>query len=75
VHAFCGRRPGDAWPLLPPIVPSKPAFDAGLRDAHRDCAYLLFLTFLADLGAALFHGLIRRDGVFSSMLGTQTSKA
>jgi cytochrome b561 len=29
--------------------------------------WLLFLTFLAHLGAALYHGLIRRDGVLSSM--------
>jgi cytochrome b561 len=28
---------------------------------------LLFVTFLAHFAAALFHGLIRRDGVFSSM--------
>ena len=30
---------------------------------------LLFLTFLAHLAAALYHGLIRRDGVLSSMTG------
>jgi len=28
---------------------------------------LLFATFLAHLGAALFRGLVRRDGVFESM--------
>jgi cytochrome b561 len=27
----------------------------------------LFAAFLAHLGAALIHGLIRRDGVFESM--------
>jgi cytochrome b561 len=29
---------------------------------------LLFLTFIAHMGAALYHGLIRRDGVLSSMV-------
>lgn len=32
-------------------------------------AMLLFLTFLAHMATALFHGLIRRDGVLSGMLG------
>ncbi len=29
---------------------------------------LLFATILGHLGAALFHGLIYRDGVFTSMM-------
>ena len=33
----------------------------------RALILLLFATFLAHFGAALFHGLIRRDGVFESM--------
>ncbi|RAF08979.1 cytochrome b, partial [Burkholderia multivorans] len=32
-------------------------------------AYLFFLTFLAHFGAALYHGLIRRDGVLRAMVG------
>jgi cytochrome b561 len=40
---------------------------AWLRDLHTVLAYLLFATFLAHFGAALYHGLIRRDGVFGSM--------
>jgi len=38
-----------------------------LRDLHTDLAYLFFAIFLAHFGAALFHGLIRRDGVLESM--------
>lgn len=38
-----------------------------LRDLHTDLAYLFFATFLVHFGAALFHGLIRRDGVLESM--------
>jgi cytochrome b561 len=40
---------------------------AWLRDLHTDLAYLFFATFLAHFGAALVHGLIRRDGVLASM--------
>jgi hypothetical protein len=52
---------------LPPILPQNPALYASLRQLHTDFAYLLFAVFLAHLGAALLHGLIRRDGVFESM--------
>jgi cytochrome b561 len=52
---------------LPPILPRDPALYAMLRQLHTDCGYLLFGVFLAHLGAALLHGLIRRDGVFESM--------
>jgi cytochrome b561 len=55
---------------LPPIFPVNAAAFAMLRHAHAWLAMLLFLTFLAHLGAALYHGLIRRDGVLSSMVGT-----
>jgi cytochrome b561 len=52
---------------LPPIAPHDAGLYALLRDAHIWLAYLLFLTVLLHLGAALFHALIRRDGVFASM--------
>jgi len=52
---------------LPPILPQNPVLYAWLRQLHTDFAYLLFAVFLAHLGAALMHGLIRRDGVFESM--------
>lgn len=54
---------------LPPIFPVSGVAFAILRHAHAWLAMLLFLTFLAHLGAALYHGLIRRDGVLSSMTG------
>lgn len=54
---------------LPKILPSGPALFAWLREAHRYLAWLFFLTFLAHMGAALMHGLIRRDGVLQSMTG------
>jgi cytochrome b561 len=52
---------------LPPILPHDLTLYAWLRDLHTVLAYLLFATFLAHFGAALYHGLIRRDGVFGSM--------
>jgi cytochrome b561 len=52
---------------LPPILPHDLTLYAWLRDLHTDLAYLFFATFLVHFGAALFHGLIRRDGVFASM--------
>jgi cytochrome b561 len=52
---------------LPPILPHDEALYAALRQTHTALAYLLFATFLVHLGGALFHGLIRRDGVLPSM--------
>jgi cytochrome b561 len=52
---------------LPAILPHDAMLYATLRRAHTYLAYLLFATFLAHLGAALLHGLIHRDGVFTSM--------
>ncbi|BAN48189.1 cytochrome b [Metapseudomonas resinovorans] len=53
--------------LLPPIVPHDAQLYAALRLAHTVLAYLLFIGILAHLAAALYHALIRRDGVLSSM--------
>ncbi|WP_088183907.1 cytochrome b [Sphingobium sp. Z007] len=52
---------------LPPITPRDLALFAMLRSAHTILAFILFATFLAHVGAALFHGFIRRDGVLKSM--------
>jgi cytochrome b561 len=52
---------------LPPILPHDAMLYAALRHVHTWLAYLLFVTFLAHLGAALMHGLIHRDGVLASM--------
>lgn len=54
---------------LPPIFPVSADAFALLRHAHAWLALALLLTFLVHLGAALYHGLIRRDGVLSSMAG------
>jgi cytochrome b561 len=52
---------------LPAILPHSSTLYAVLRPAHTVLAYLLFVTFLVHLGAALAHAFIFRDGVFESM--------
>jgi cytochrome b561 len=54
---------------LPKILPHNDQLYAALRAAHTLLAYLFFATILAHVAAALFHGLIRRDGVFRAMAG------
>jgi cytochrome b561 len=53
---------------LPPILPHDVRIYALLRAAHTDLALLLIAVFIAHLGAALFHALIRRDSVLQSMV-------
>lgn len=56
---------------LPPIVPQSRELHAVLWDAHRYLAFALFALILMHLAAALFHGLVRRDGVLQQMTGTR----
>ena len=61
---------------LPAIVPQDVRLFALLRALHSWFALALFAAVLLHLAAALFHGLIRRDGVFSSMArGEPTARA
>jgi cytochrome b561 len=59
---------------LPPILAQNATVYATLRQLHTILAYLLFATFLVHFAAALFHGLIRRDGVLESMLPGRSGK-
>ncbi|WP_043358988.1 cytochrome b [Belnapia sp. F-4-1] len=52
---------------LPPILPQSLETYALLRQAHGLLGYAFFAVILAHLGAALFHALVRRDGVFEAM--------
>jgi cytochrome b561 len=52
---------------LPAILPASRTLYAILRKSHTILAYLLFLAFLAHLGAVLFHTLIIRDRLLSRM--------
>ena len=57
------------WPgvWLPQILPLNPSLHTALWNAHFYLAFLFFALILMHLAAALFHALIRRDGVFNSM--------
>ena len=57
------------WPgvWLPPILPLDPGLHSLLWNAHFYLAFLFFALILMHLAAGLFHGLIRRDGVFDAM--------
>jgi cytochrome b561 len=55
---------------LPPILPQSDALHTLLWNAHALLAFAFFALILLHLAAALFHGLIRRDGVFESMAPT-----
>ena len=52
---------------LPAIVPPSPELHSLLWNAHRLLAFSFFTLILLHLAAALFHALVRRDGVFEAM--------
>ncbi|MFK0380170.1 cytochrome b [Pandoraea sp. NPDC090278] len=52
---------------LPPLVSADARLFAVLRAMHTWLAFALFALVIGHLAAALMHGLIKRDGVFSSM--------
>ena len=54
---------------LPAILPHDDQLHAILRTTHTVLAYMFFATILLHVTAALFHALIRRDGVFRAMAG------
>lgn len=56
--------------VLPPVAPVNNDWYALLRPLHSAVALLLFITVMLHLAAALFHALVRRDGVFESMSGS-----
>jgi cytochrome b561 len=64
-----GGYPITMWKGLElfPILPHDIVVYGWLRLAHGLLAYAFFLLILGHLGAALFHALVRRDGVFQSM--------
>ena len=52
---------------LPAIVPPNAALHSMLWNAHWFLAFCFFALIMAHLAAALFHALVRRDGVFEAM--------
>ena len=52
---------------LPAILPQSDSLHALLWDGHFYLAFVFFALILLHAAAALFHALIRRDGVFEAM--------
>ena len=52
---------------LPPILPQSDSLHTLLWTAHFYLAFAFFGLILLHVAAALFHALIRRDGVFEAM--------
>jgi cytochrome b561 len=52
---------------LPAILPHSDVLHALLWDAHFYLAFVFFALILLHVAAALFHALVRRDGVFQAM--------
>lgn len=52
---------------LPPILPQSDSLHTLLWGAHFYLAFAFYALILLHVAAALFHALVRRDGVFESM--------
>ena len=57
---------------LPAILPQSDSLHALLWDAHFYLAFVFFALILLHVAAALFHALVRRDGVFEAMASVST---
>jgi len=60
---------------LPTLLPQSDVMHTLLWDAHFYLAYAFFAIILLHVAAALFHALIRQDGVFESMAPTPSHDA
>lgn len=57
---------------LPPIVPQSDSLHTLFWDAHYYLAFCFFALVLLHIAAALYHALVRRDGVFEAMAPVPT---
>lgn len=59
---------------LPPIAPHSNELHTLLWNAHWFLALCLFALIVLHMAAALFHALVRRDGVFQAMAPWRVSR-
>ena len=59
---------------LPSILPQSDRLHALLWGAHFYLAFAFFALILLHVAAALFHALVRRDGVFEAMAPVSASR-
>jgi len=57
-----------SWITLPQLVEADIKLYGLFREIHGFVAWLFLLMIFIHIGAALYHGLIKRDGVLSSMV-------
>jgi len=57
---------------LPAILPQSDSLHALLWNAHFYLAFAFFALILLHVAAALFHALVRREGVFEAMASVST---
>lgn len=57
---------------LPEILPQSDNLHTWLWDAHFYLAFAFFGLVVLHVAAALFHALVRRDGVFETMASVST---
>ncbi len=57
---------------LPAILPQSDSLHTLLWDAHFYLAFAFFALILLHVAAALFHALVRRDGVFETTASVST---
>ncbi len=55
----------DSW--LPSLVPVSKPLENGAEFVHLTARFGLAVLILMHIGAALFHGIVKKDGVFSRM--------
>jgi cytochrome b561 len=55
---------------LPAILPQSDSLHSLLWDAHFYLAFVFFALILLHVAAAIFHALVRHDGVFTAMAPT-----
>jgi cytochrome b561 len=58
---------------LPAILPQSDSLHTLLWNAHFYLAFAFFALILMHVAAALFHALVRRDGVFETMASVSAS--
>jgi cytochrome b561 len=54
--------------LLPPLIPSNPRLSQAAIACHLAGQYLIYLLVSLHVVGALYHGIVRRDGVLERML-------
>ena len=69
VFVDAGDFPTEALPALgvPPFIAKNEPLSKAAQSVHVTCAFVLIALVVMHVGAAAFHGLVKRDGVVSRM--------